>query len=75
MEKTKLQTLFRGQLVAIKYTAEFKREYPHTTEIFDGKTGTITDFISDAGGVALVAIKIPFFKVETLVDRRHVRPI
>jgi len=67
-EKSQVQ-LFRGQTVTIEYGQEFKKEYPHTFEIFNGKTGLITAFVDET----LVAIKLPFLKIETLVDRSHVK--
>lgn len=73
--KTKIETiakLFRGQTVTIEYSREFKKLYPYTFEIFNGKTGVVTEFFP-SGDNNLVAIKLPFMKIETIVDRQHVK--
>jgi ribosomal protein L21E len=73
-EKKSGHKFFRGQTVIIEYSIEFKKQYPHTFKYFNGKTGVITAFISDSGE-NLIAIKLPFQRIETLVDRSFIKSL
>lgn len=75
----KFVTISRGQTVTIDFDEAFRRAYPHTFKMFQGKAGTILQFIGRKG-ISMVALKIHGgietaignYPVETVIDRRHI---
>jgi ribosomal protein L21E len=63
----------RGQSVVIKYDARFRKEYPHTAALFEGKKGTVKGF-EHLSGIAMIEIYLIELGRPALVDAKYLFP-